>query len=70
MAIEADRLGWMTTSGRPAMKLVLLGALLGLAWAAGLRGYMTQLTDESTVDWFGTFGLVLLPGVVTGALLG
>lgn len=31
---------------------------------------MTQLVPVSLVEWFGTFIGVLLPGVVTGALLG
>jgi hypothetical protein len=48
-----------------------IGALCGLAWAAALRGLMVALgSDGSTVDWLGTFGGVLLPGTVTGALLG
>lgn len=48
----------------------VVGGLLGLAWAAALRGYMTQLVPVSLVEWFGTFIGVLLPGVVTGSLLG
>lgn len=52
-------------------RLVLFGALLGLAWAAGLRGFMAGVAGvETTVHWYGTFVQVLLPGVVTGALLG
>ena len=36
--------------------LVVLGGLCGLAWAAGLRGFMTQIVqDESSVSWSGTF---------------
>ncbi len=53
------------------LRLVLLGGLCGLAWAAGLRGFMAQIAqDESGVSWGGTFGWILLPGVVTGMLLG
>lgn len=58
------------TTGVSSRTAAALGGLLGLAWAAALRGYMTQLVPVSHVDWFGTFVGVLLPGVVTGALLG
>ena len=51
--------------------LVLLGGLCGLAWAAGMRGFMAQIVQEdSSVSWSGTFGYILLPGVVVGLLLG
>ncbi len=51
---------------------LVAGAMCGLAWAAGLRGFMAQvaLRDGSTVTWLGTFGWVLAPGLVAGALLG
>ena len=53
------------------LALVLLGGLCGLAWAAGLRGFMAQVAQEdSSVSWSGTFGYVLLPGLLTGLLLG
>jgi hypothetical protein len=41
-----------------------------LAWAAGLRGFMAQITDDSGVSWSGTFGYILLPGLLIGCLLG
>ena len=48
-----------------------LGALAGLAWGCGLRGFMTQVTkDPSAVTWSGTFAWILAPSVVTGLLLG
>lgn len=51
--------------------LVLGGAVCGLAWAAALRGYMAAVAGpESAVDWIGTFEGILLPGAVTGGLLG
>jgi hypothetical protein len=51
--------------------LVLLGGLCGLAWAAGMRGFMAQIVqEESTVSWSGTFGYILLPGLLIGLLLG
>ena len=59
------------TSRSRGVALVLLGGLWGLAWAAGLRGFMAQIVDEdSSVSWSGTFGYVLLPGLVIGLLLG
>jgi hypothetical protein len=54
-----------------AVPVVLTGGLCGLAWAAGLRGFMSQVAaGESAVTWTGTFVWVLLPGVIVGALLG
>lgn len=51
--------------------LVLLGGLCGLAWAAGFRGLMAQIVHEdSSVSWSGTFGYILLPGLLIGLLLG
>jgi hypothetical protein len=36
-----------------------------------LRGWMVQIAgNESTFSWLGTFALILLPGIVVGALLG
>ncbi len=50
---------------------VLVGGLCGLAWAAGLRGFMAQIAQgDSSVTWSGTFGYVLLPGLCIGLLLG
>ena len=50
---------------------VVLGGVCGLAWAAGLRGFMAEVAgSESGIEWAGTFLYILLPGVVTGALLG
>lgn len=47
------------------------GAVCGLAWSAALRGYMVELVGAgSTFTWSGTFGALLLPGAVTGGLLG
>ena len=63
MRVTGDR-----SRGAP---LVLLGGLCGLAWAAGLRGFMAQsVYEDSSVSWSGTFGYVLLPGVLIGLLLG
>lgn len=61
------------TGGHPpdrASALVALGLLCGLAWAAGLRGWMAQIAgDSSSFGWAGTFALVLLPGAAVGGLL-
>lgn len=54
-----------------AARLLAIGAVCGLAWAAGLRGYMAEVAgSESAATWTGTFGGILAPGLVTGALLG
>jgi hypothetical protein len=60
-----------TPDTRARVSLLLLGALVGLAWACGLRGVMAEVAgDDSGVDGVMTFGYILLPGVVTGLLLG
>lgn len=54
-----------------AWPLLVMGGVCGLAWAAGLRAFMIEVAGaESTFTWFGTFEGILLPGVVTGLLLG
>lgn len=59
------------STGRSTAKLVALGGLLGLAWAAGLRGMMSALAgDISQVSWAGTFIGVLAAGTAAGGLLG
>ena len=51
--------------------LVVGGAVIGLTWAAALRGWMVQMAgDETGVHWLGTFLLVLAPGLIAGALIG
>jgi hypothetical protein len=48
-----------------------VGAVLGLAWAAALRGYMMQLAGPASGFTFGgTFGIILPAGAGVGALLG
>jgi hypothetical protein len=59
-----------TRTGPGGPGLVLVGGVCGLAWAAGLRGFMAQITDVSSVSWSGTFGYILLPGLAIGMLLG
>ena len=58
-------------TGRRAAGLVALGGLCGLTWAAGLRGLMALVAGaDHNTTWVGTFGWLLLPATVTGALLG
>ena len=61
----------MTAAGRSHWPLTLTGAVVGLTWAAGLRGWMIQMAgDQSAVHWYPTFLLVLLPGTLVGAAFG
>jgi hypothetical protein len=54
-----------------ARPLVVAGALVGLTWTAALRGWMIQMSgDQSAFHWYGTFALVLAPGLGAGALIG
>jgi hypothetical protein len=56
---------------RSARLLVAGGAVVGLTWAAALRGWMSQMAgDQSGFHWYGTFALVLVPGLLVGALIG
>ncbi|HET6300766.1 hypothetical protein [Microbacterium sp.] len=50
--------------------LVVVGAVIGVTWAAALRAYMVGLAGVATVfSWWGTFGAILIPGAISGALL-
>ena len=54
-----------------AAPALAMGGACGLAWAAGLRGFMAELAGSgSSVGWYGTFAQILLPGVIAGLLLG
>jgi hypothetical protein len=54
-----------------AAKLIAIGAICGLAWAASLRALMAEVAGaQSEVSWNGTFGAILAPGAVAGGLLG
>jgi hypothetical protein len=53
------------------LRSVLAGAVIGLAWAASLRGFMRELAGpDSTFTFTGTFGVILPSGAAVGALLG
>lgn len=62
----------MNALPRPSWPLVATGTACGIAWAAGLRGWMVQMAGpaESHFTWVGTFGLQLAPGAVVGAAFG
>jgi hypothetical protein len=53
---------------------VLVGSFLGLAWGASLRAWMALLAinlgGSPRFTWEGTFGAILLPAALMGALLG
>jgi hypothetical protein len=52
-------------------RLILLGAVLGLTWAASLRAFMMVIAGaNSTFTFIGTFGIILPSGTLIGALLG
>ena len=47
------------------IRFIGAGAVLGLAWAAALRGYMMQLAGPDSVFTFGgTFGIILPAGAL------
>lgn len=50
------------------------GAFLGSAWGAGMRAWMVILAlefgDRPNFTWLGTFGAILLPAALMGAMLG
>jgi hypothetical protein len=53
------------------VRLTLLGAVAGLAWACALRGFMAAVQGaDSEVHRVDTFGFILLPGLAAGGLLG
>ena len=59
-----------TSGHRAATRYLVIGGLCGLAWAAGLRGWMAELAGGgSQITWL-TLVLVLLPGTIIGALFG
>ena len=59
-----------TSGRRAATRYLVVGGLCGLAWAAGLRGWMAELAGGGSQTTWLTLVLVLLPGTIIGALLG
>jgi hypothetical protein len=38
-------------------RMIIVGGVCGLAWAAGLRGFMAVIAGSASgVEWAGTFG--------------
>jgi hypothetical protein len=61
----------VTAARRSRWPLTLTGAVVGLTWAAALRGWMVQMAGhQSAFHWYPTFLLVLLPGTLVGAAFG
>jgi hypothetical protein len=61
----------MTPTARDRIRFIGIGAVIGIAWAASLRGFMQQLAGPtSTFSFGGTFGIIIPAGTATGALLG
>lgn len=62
------------SQGKAMTKRAAVGALLGLAWGAGLRSWMVVLAlefgERPSFTWQGTFGGILLPAATMGAMLG
>jgi hypothetical protein len=57
--------------GLGAAPSILIGAVLGITWAAGFRAYMAEIAGpESIFGWYATFGVVLGGAGIVGALLG
>ena len=62
----------MSASPVVVARYLTVGGLCGLTWAASLRGWMVQVAQgdsSSSVTW-PTFGLLVLPGLTIGVLLG
>jgi hypothetical protein len=59
---------------RAITKIVAIGAFLGIAWGAALRAWMVLLAlkfgESPNFTWAGTFGAILLPTALVGAMLG
>lgn len=53
------------------IRFIATGAVVGIAWAASLRGFMQQLAGpDSAFTFTGTFAIILPTGAIVGALLG
>ena len=53
---------------------IIVGTFLGLVWGASLRAWMVVLAlqsgEQPHFTWLGTFGGILLPAALVGAILG
>jgi hypothetical protein len=62
-------------AGRPPARAaalsIIIGALLGVTWAAGFRAFMAEIAGpNSTFGWYATFGAVLGGAGIVGGMLG
>lgn len=69
------QIGVRPGAGRPRARAaalsILIGALLGVTWAAGFRAFMAEIAGpDSTFGWYATFGAVLGGAGIVGGLLG
>jgi hypothetical protein len=64
----------LTIRRQALTKRVVVGTFLGLVWGASLRAWMVLLAlefgDRSRFTFAGTFGAILFPTALMGALLG
>lgn len=64
----------LAVHGKAITRRVVVGTFLGFAWGASLRAWMAVLAVEfgqrPQFTWEGTFGAILLPAALMGALLG
>jgi hypothetical protein len=62
------------TNFKAISKRVAIGAFLGLSWGTSLRTWMVLLAlksgDSPHFTWEGTYGAILLPTTLLGAMLG
>ena len=75
MKVNPGRIGVHPGAARPRARTaapgILIGALLGVTWAAGFRAFMAEIAGPgSTFGWYATFGVVLGGAGVVGGLLG
>ncbi len=71
-AVFAMAASWLWRAPGPLRPraTVAFGAVAGLAWAASLRAFMSDISHHETAfTWVGTYLWILLPGTVVGALL-
>src|SRR5512139_1713041 len=61
-------------SRQAILRRVVAGAFLGLAWGAAMRAWMAMLAlefgERPQFSWQGTFGAILLPAALIGAIQG
>lgn len=70
----ATFVGNLAVHRQAIMRRVVVGTFLGSVWGASLRAWMVllalELGESPRFTWAGTFGAVLFPTALVGALLG